>query len=208
MTDDERRYWVTLRELDDLLDAVAAFPVPVDLTFDDGFASDVEHALPRLQDRNLTATFFPCAGLLGRRGRVDTDGVRELVAAGMRLGTHGWAHRDWRRLRPEEIEEEFRRSLDVLEEVSGTTIRWAAVPFGSYDRHVLRRLTAAGMERVFTSDGGLAPRGARRIPRTSVRPGVDGDWLTQLHRRSRRHPHRVRALAARTAKGWRGGNGR
>ena len=53
------------------------------LTFDDGNASDVEHALPHLRRRDLTATFFVVAGRLGEPGFLNEADVRALTDAGM-----------------------------------------------------------------------------------------------------------------------------
>src|SRR6516225_3902031 len=80
-----------------VLDAVADNP-SVDLTFDDGYASDVAVALPALMERGLTARYFPLAGRLGSPGHVDAADLRELVTAGMPVGSHGMHHRSWRRL--------------------------------------------------------------------------------------------------------------
>ena len=65
----------------------------MELSFDDGYASDMEIALPALLERGLSARFFPLAGKLGRPGYLTAAGVRELAAAGMALGSHGMRHR-------------------------------------------------------------------------------------------------------------------
>ena len=93
----EDESWVTVEQFEQVLDAVVGI-ANVRMTFDGGNASDVEIALPRLLERRLTAEFFVLAGCLGERGRVDRDGVHELVDAGMTIGSHGWSHSDWRRL--------------------------------------------------------------------------------------------------------------
>jgi peptidoglycan/xylan/chitin deacetylase (PgdA/CDA1 family) len=204
LTPGERDYWVSTADLESVLDAVAASDVAIGLTFDDGFSSDVDLALPRLVDRGLTAVFFPCAGWLDRPGRVGVAGVQELLAAGMGLGTHGWCHRDWRLLRPDQVDEEFRRSSEVLAEVAGIPIRSAAIPFGNYDRRVLRGLRGLGYEHLYTSDAGLVPRNAWRVPRTSVRPGSDGAWLTEVLARAQRPPRQLRDRLVRGMKSLRG----
>ena len=76
------------------------------------------------------------------------------IEAGMRVGSHGWAHRDWRRIDPGLRSQEFVDARRVLAELIGSAVSRVAIPFGSYDRHVLRHLRRTGVTRVFTSDGG------------------------------------------------------
>ncbi|MFC5187692.1 polysaccharide deacetylase family protein [Actinomadura harenae] len=162
-----------------VLDAVADRP-DVRLTFDDGNASDVETALPRLLARGLTAEFFVLAGRLGEPGRLTADGVRELVDSGMTVGSHGWAHRDWRRLTATQVGEELVRAHDVLSQITGAPVTRVAVPFGSYDRHVLRRLRRAAVTRAYTSDGGPARPDAWLQARTSLRHDLDDAWIARV----------------------------
>src|SRR5262249_53718995 len=110
---DENLTWVDIEQFERVLDAAVGRP-DVRITFDDGNASDVEIALPRLLERGLTAEFFVLAGLLGQPGRVDHDGVRELCKAGMSVGSHGWAHRNWRQLDAEQATEEIVEANRVL----------------------------------------------------------------------------------------------
>jgi peptidoglycan/xylan/chitin deacetylase (PgdA/CDA1 family) len=199
----EDEVWITVRQLEDVLDAVAGRP-DVRLTFDDANESDVEIALPHLLKRGLTAQFFLCAGLLGRPGRLTRDGVRELVASGMPLGSHGWSHRDWRRLTAPQVIEELVRAPQELAEFTGRPITEASIPFGSYDRHVLRRLREAGVTRAYTSDGGRARPDAWLQARNSLKSTIDSAWLTQVLDGVPSAPRRARNLAARTVKRFRG----
>lgn len=200
---DEGATWVSVDQFERMLDAVGERP-DVRLTFDDGNASDVEIALPRLQQRELTAEFFVLAGLLGRPGRLDHDGVRELQRAGMGIGSHGWAHRDWRRLSPQQAGEELDNAMGVLEELTGQPVSQVAIPFGSYDRHVLRRLRQAGVSRAYTSDGGRSRRGWWLQPRTSLRRDLDAEWLRRVLQGRPPFLVRGRRAAARLVKRMRG----
>ncbi|MEU8398027.1 polysaccharide deacetylase family protein [Nonomuraea sp. NPDC048892] len=173
---DEDQTWVSVEQFERVVDAVAGRP-DVRLTFDDGNASDVEIALPRLLERGLEAEFFVLAGLLGEPGRLDAGGVRELIGTGMRVGSHGWAHRDWRTLDAAQAGEELTRACEVLGELTGTPVSRVAIPFGSYDRRVLRRLRRAGVTRAYTSDGGRARAGSWLQPRTSLRRDLDAAWI-------------------------------
>ena len=103
----EDRTWISVEQFELVLDAVVGRS-DVRLTFDDGNASDVEIGLPRLLERGLSAEFFVLAGLLGEPGRLGAADVRELHRAGMRVGSHGWAHRDWRRIDRQPPLQEFR----------------------------------------------------------------------------------------------------
>jgi peptidoglycan/xylan/chitin deacetylase (PgdA/CDA1 family) len=172
----EDRTWVTVEQFEQVLDAVVGRP-DVRLTFDDGNASDVQIGLPRLLERGLSAEFFVLAGLLGERGRLAAADVRQLHKAGMRVSSHGWAHRDWRRLDPALHAQEFHASRRVLGELTGRAVSRVAIPFGSYDRHVLGHVRRAGITCAFTSDGGRARPESWLQPRTSLHADIDPEWV-------------------------------
>lgn len=199
----EDETWVAVDQFEQTLDAVAERD-DVRITFDDGNASDVHIALPRLLDRGLTAEFFLLAGLLGDAGRLRADDVRELVRAGMTVGSHGWAHRDWRRIDDKQAAEEIVEAKRVLREISGQPVSRVAVPFGSYDRHVLRRLRQARVMRVYTSDGGVARPQSWVQPRNSLRHDLDEAWLVRTLDRRPPMAARARKFAARQVKRRRG----
>ena len=203
MAPDEDRTWVTVEQFEQVLDTVVG-QENVRLTFDDGNASDLEIALPRLVERGLKADFFVLAGLLGQPGRLDRSGVHELMRAGMRIGSHGWAHRDWRRLTDEQARQEIVQANRVLAELTGGPITEVAIPFGSYDRHVLRRLRLAGVRRVFTSDGGRADAGSWLQPRTSLRHDIGPRWAHEVLTGRPTLALRARRTAARAVKRLRG----
>ena len=185
-----------------VLDEAAGTP-GVQLTFDDGYASDVEVALPALAERGLTATFFPLAGMLGRPGYLDAGGVRELSAAGMTVGSHGMRHRSW-------------RGLDAESEARGTHRGPVAdrrgCPGPGNDRGLpIRQLRSAGAR------GIAAPRLRAGVhQRPAAGPGRRLAAAALQHQ-ARRHPgqrpgedpgapagrERVRCAAAARSRPWR-----
>ncbi|VVJ24104.1 Polysaccharide deacetylase [Amycolatopsis camponoti] len=175
----ENERWVTVEQFEQLLEAVAERE-DVHLTFDDGNESDVEIALPRLVDRGLTAEFFPLAGRLGQRGYLERGGLRELVRAGMEIGSHGWEPRDWRHLDERHARRELTDAPNLLGDLCGRQVRRFSLPFGAYDRRVLSRLRQAGATRVYTSDGGAASHDEWLQARTELRHDLDGDWLDDV----------------------------
>jgi peptidoglycan/xylan/chitin deacetylase (PgdA/CDA1 family) len=165
---DEELYWVEVAQFEELLDAIAGFP-SMRITFDDGNASDVEQALPALLKRDLEAAFFVVAGRLDQSGSVSGAGLRELVRAGMAVGSHGMRHRPWRSLDDRVLGEELVVAAEIIAEASSHAVREVACPFGSYDRRVLRAVRQAGFERVYTVDGGPARGDAWLQSRCTIR---------------------------------------
>jgi peptidoglycan/xylan/chitin deacetylase (PgdA/CDA1 family) len=199
----EDRIWVTVDQFERVLDAVVGRS-DVQLTFDDGNASDLDIALSRLVERGLTASFFVCAGLFGHPGRVDKVGVRTLLDNGMSVGSHGWSHRDWRRVTESEAEQEFSDASRVLTALVGEPVSTVAIPYGSYDRHVLRHLRKAGASRVYTSDGGHARADSWLQARNSLHKDLDNTWINQVLDSGRGLRNRARSTAVRAVKRWRG----
>lgn len=199
---DEADVWVSTERFKALLDA-AAERDDVRITFDDGNVSDLEHALPALRERGLEATFFVVAGRLGQAGFIDASGVRELAAAGMRIGSHGMRHRPWRRLDDRARHEELVRAKAVLEEVVEQPVTEAACPFGSYDRRVIAALRSASYRRVYTSDRGTTRPNDFLQARNSVRPSDEPDVLRRISTLDRRPDKAFRRRAKLAVKRWR-----
>lgn len=166
--DEERDCWLEKEYFEAMLDLVRDQP-HVKLTFDDGNDSDAEIVLPSLLERKLSATFFVCSGRLGQPTFVNRTQVRELLAHGMSIGSHGAAHISWTKLSTARLKNEIEGSRHVLENVCGAPIDSAACPFGTYDRTVLSALCRAGYRAVYTSDGGLALEDNWLRARTSVK---------------------------------------
>jgi peptidoglycan/xylan/chitin deacetylase (PgdA/CDA1 family) len=163
--EDEAEVWLPVDWLETV---VGAADEQVQITFDDGNASDLERALPVLTSAGRKATFFVLAGRLGEPGYLHPDGVGALQAAGMTIGSHGLHHRPWRRLDDAELRRELVESRRILEDIIGQPVQDAACPFGSYDRRVVAAVRRAGYRHVYTSDGGAARTGTSPMPRTTI----------------------------------------
>jgi peptidoglycan/xylan/chitin deacetylase (PgdA/CDA1 family) len=166
-SDGDRLVWLPVSWFEALLDAMP--PDGVRITFDDGCASDAEIALPILLRKGVVADFFVLAGRLDAPGSLSTAQVLELQAAGMRIGSHGMHHVDWRTLPDAQLERELVDSRRLLSELAGREIKEAACPFGRYDRRVLRQARRAGYSRVYSTEY-MISSGPRDwpSPRTSI----------------------------------------
>lgn len=175
----ERRYFVPVEVYRRTIAMLAAFENAYDarirITFDDGNMSDYLVGLPALVDAGRQAHFFVLAGRIGKPGYLSGRQIRELRAAGMVIGTHGWHHVDWRMLDEDGRRREFYDARRRIEDEAGCPVDGAAVPFGAFDRRVLADLAEAGYSRIYTSTGGLALEGTWFCPRWSVTEAFDPD---------------------------------
>lgn len=144
------------------------------VTFDDGFQNWLTGALPVLSRLGLPATFYVCPGLLGhphpelageKGALLDEEGARQLVAAGMELGSHSLGHPDLRALDDEALAHELEGSKAEVERITGRPCRTFAYPYGLYDERVVRAVASAGYELAFAwLPGPWRPLEAPRLP--------------------------------------------
>lgn len=202
----EAPYWITEAQYDALLDRVAAAPHRdrIRLTFDDGNASDILIGLPGLRARGLDAAFFVLTDRIGTEGSLSESDIRDLLAAGQRIGSHGAAHRDWSALGREALAAEIDPPLARLSDIAGHPVTSVAIPFGRWSGAVLRALRQAGVRTAWTSDGGPAREGAFLRPRTSLRGDMslgDLDRLVAGDFPPARHLRRMAGMARKWAFG-------
>ena len=175
---EETRYWWSavsfVRLLDDVLELSANATTKIIITCDDGNASDALVALPELSRRGLTCSFFVCAGRIGKKHYLDQSMIRELLAGGMNIGSHGMHHRDWRTLDTAALDVEIGDARRKLEDITQRPVNTVAIPFGSYDRRLLYRLRRESWKCIYTSDGGTTQSNLKMKPRETLRADLQG----------------------------------
>jgi len=147
----ESRYWVRETHFLRMLDEIATH-ANVRLSFDDGNISDAAVALPAMEDRGLTGTFFALAGRLDDPASLSPGDLRILRTAGMQVGNHGWSHISWRGMSDEVAARELVEARAALGEASRGPVDEAALPLGQYDRRVINQLKLSGYAGVYSSD--------------------------------------------------------
>jgi peptidoglycan/xylan/chitin deacetylase (PgdA/CDA1 family) len=174
----ERRGWRGV-SVADLVDAMRAgrHRGLVGITFDDGYASVLDAALPRLRSHGFGATAFIISDRLGRSNEWDEgprfplltpDGVRELAAAGIEIGSHSATHPRLAGLQPDRLTAEIRQSRSRLAALLGTEIRGFAYPYGSMDAAARRAVRAADYDYACAVEASLAEIGPAALPRFYV----------------------------------------
>lgn len=152
------------------------------VTFDDGYASDWEHALPILSARGLRAHFFITVGWTGKiPGYMGWPQVQCLNDAGHVVGTHGWSHALLTHCSAKELDRELNASRKLLEDKLGIAITTMSLPGGRYNRRVLTACQEAGYTKVYTSEPRLETTvSAFTIGRVNVSSDRSASWIRAL----------------------------
>jgi peptidoglycan/xylan/chitin deacetylase (PgdA/CDA1 family) len=172
---------VPVRELGRLAGADAGRTVVI--TFDDGYASFLDHAFPVLSYYRFPATinivgawtgsFVETGGGLNRP-LMSWDEYRYLLATGLvDLGCHSFDlhHPGGVPAVPEErFRQDIRRFQETMERETGRTTDILAWPYGIYDRNGMDEAREAGFHTILTSNEGFFAIGSRldEVPRLNI----------------------------------------
>lgn len=138
------------------VDASSFKAATVSLTFDDGYASDMDGAAPALAAAGIRASFYPISGLLDQPGYLTRADVTALAGAGHEIGSHTVTHADLAATGLLRRTTELSVSKLTLEGLLGPgSVSGIASPYGSYDSSVLSAMSLAGYRYHRTLDEGL-----------------------------------------------------
>ncbi len=114
------------------------------LTFDDGWKSQYEFAVPILEKYNLTGTFFIITGSTGTKSYMSVDELKDLNAKGFEIASHTISHPKLPTLDDTKLINEIQGSKKTLEDKLGITIKTLAYPYYAYDPRVMKAVQDAG----------------------------------------------------------------
>jgi peptidoglycan/xylan/chitin deacetylase (PgdA/CDA1 family) len=149
----------------------------VGITFDDGYCSVLEAALPVLRRHGFGATAYIISDRIGSTNEWDegpawplmaADQVRELAAAGIEIGSHAATHMRLAGASQAQLTAEVRDSRTSLAALLGTEIPGFAYPYGSMDAAARRAVRDAGYEHACAVEASLPEMGLMALPRIYV----------------------------------------
>lgn len=157
------------------------------ITFDDGYRSVRELALPLLQHFGYPAVLFMPTDFVGgtnvfdlesepEERLCDWDDLRELLRAGVAVQSHGASHRAFSELTPDEREHELERSKTLLEAELGQPVELFAYPYGDDGGIVPEALIRAGYSAAFGYGGSpvsTPPAEPYRLERLAMGPDTE-----------------------------------
>jgi len=143
------------------------------VTFDDGYLSVHDVALPLLNELRVPATVFVCSGLLGGWSHwmpdlapeplISAEQVLALRDGGFDIGLHGWDHT----LLPGLPADQLHRQIWLAaQRLAGVTGQWPlafAYPSGAHDAASRAAVAAAGMRVAFATHCGAGPFAVARV---------------------------------------------
>ena len=148
---------------------------PIVLSFDNGYASQYENALPVLKRlgwvgvENIQLTGLPIS-----QGGLSDAQVRGLIAAGWELDTQGISHADLITLDASELQYQVATARQMLRQRYGVPVNWFCYPSGHYNARVIAAVRAAGFVGSTTVIPGWASRSddPYALPRLRVLGGT------------------------------------
>ena len=149
----------------------------VGITFDDGYFSVLETAVPELLRHRFTATMFIISGRLGGTNEwcvgpaqplMSAEQVGELAAAGMEVGSHAATHVRLAGISRDQLEAEVSGSRASIGELLGAPVRGFAYPYGSMDAAARRAVGDAGYDYACATEPPMAELGIMALPRIGV----------------------------------------
>jgi peptidoglycan/xylan/chitin deacetylase (PgdA/CDA1 family) len=206
---------VPLAQIENMTDREDA----VAITFDDGFQSFADTALPRLADHGLPSTLFVVSDVVGKTNAwngtadagipvlplMDWDAIGRARERGAEIGGHTRRHRDLTLVTDAEIVDEIAGSADAIAEATGDRPASFAYPYGKHDlraeqavRQTYRRACTTDLRWLSAADDPV------QLPRIDMyyfrSPGQLETWGTPAFARRvwlRAQGRRVKHLAAR-----------
>lgn len=107
--------------------------IQVAITFDDGPSKHTPKLLDYLKENDIKATFFiVCNRINSFKGT-----TKRIVAEGHELGYHSWSHKNQKKLTTDKIKSDFKKSSEIVEDLTGATFTLWRAPGGSINDRVL-----------------------------------------------------------------------
>lgn len=133
------------------------------LTFDDGYTSIVDKALPVLSEFNMTGVVFVVTGFMGKYNQwdvnlggyqnrhMDWEQVEKLIDCGWEIGSHSHNHLDFTQISLSQIQDEISQSQQEIHKYTGKSPRLFSYPFGRCHPQAAEAVRTAGFKAGFTS---------------------------------------------------------
>ncbi|MFC1814845.1 polysaccharide deacetylase family protein [Thermodesulfobacteriota bacterium] len=163
------------------------------LTFDDGHISNYKLSFPILKNFDFMATFFIVPNFVGKKSCIAKKHILEMHKEGMKFGSHSLTHPYLLSLSKGEIIQELRESKGKIENILKIQINHFSVPYGFYNKYLVRYVEDAGYKGLVTEDFGYYKpnkNSFKVLPRITVKSHIA---LSKFIHIAERRKNRLRA---------------
>jgi peptidoglycan/xylan/chitin deacetylase (PgdA/CDA1 family) len=185
------RYKLSVPEFEAQLDSLLALRIPdpgsripAVLTVDDGGVSFHTVIADRLEALGWRAHCFVSTNLIGERGFLTRQQIRELDERGHVIGTHSASHPTrFSTLNASEMRREWSDSRQRLEDIVDHPVTVGSVPGGYFSRAVAEAAAVAGLQTLYTSEPTTRPStldGLLVVGRFTIRRGHPRDMALRF----------------------------
>ena len=144
-------------------------PNAVAITFDDGWLSQYQNALPILEQLHFPATFFVITKQVGLgTAFMGLDQLKALQRAGMTIASHTRTHPDLSKVNAAQLRNEIVGSRQDLQKMLGVTTDLIAYPYGCWSNRVAAVVKSAGYRAARALGGGISNSSATEYSLHSV----------------------------------------
>lgn len=124
----------------------------IQFTFDDGGESFYTIIAPLLEQYGFKGIFFISTKYIGLKAFLDEQEIIDLDRRGHIIGSHAHTHEHLYKLSQDEINEEWRKSSEILCNVLHKNIEYASIPNGDISESVLNGLCSNGFNYIYCSE--------------------------------------------------------
>lgn len=124
----------------------------IQFTFDDGGKSFYTIIAPLLEQYGFKGIFFISTKYIGSNAFLDEHEIIDLDSRGHIIGSHAHTHEHLYKLSQGEINEEWKKSSDILCELLHKKIEYASIPNGDISESVLNGLCSNGFKYIYNSE--------------------------------------------------------
>lgn len=158
----------------------------VSLTFDDGWKSIYQNAIPILNNAGIKSTQYINPSRFTFPAYVTAQEVLAMQSSGHEIGSHTKTHPDLTTLSAAEARAEIEGSKQDLLAIGVKSVNTFAYPFGAYNDSVKQMVMDAGYLSARSSDGGFNKKGtlnlyalARHPVNSDTTPTQIKSWIDQ-----------------------------
>jgi len=138
---------------------------------------NTEIILELFEKNNVKATFFT----LGYIAEKFPDLIKEIDSRGHEIASHSYAHLDIRKVTKEKFEDDLKKSVEILEKITGKKILGFRAPYFSIDKKSFWAMEI--LSKYFKYDSSIFPvktplYGIKNAPRNIYKPNIINPIIT------------------------------